>query len=166
MKPIIKSLVFIALAIFATSCERPKTIEESLVGKWKYTIEIAFTGTNYNTGLSISKSENFSGTFTWDDYLDGYLEGDLEDSFIDGYIHDDYLELYEEVQLGLLHGFSWSKDNVEYEAYCDWEFVPIKYKQKEFRVTEGKLSWVEVTYPDGSKIFCTNVKATLEARKK
>ncbi len=168
MKATIKLLFSIALVICATSCEREEAIEKSLAGKWEYIIELSFEGTNYNTGQSISGTKIFSGTFTWDETLDGYLEGDLENSYsyLDGYIVDDFLDFYDEDRLGLDDdSFYWYEDGKQYEAYCAWKNIPVKYNMKEFTTESSSYSWVEITYPDDSEVYCSNVEATLEARK-
>lgn len=170
MKPIIKSLVFSALAIFVTSCECEGTIEKSLAGKWEYTIEISFKGTN-NTDPSVSETKKFSGTFTWDETLDGYLEGDLGDSYsyLDGFITDDYLDSDGEYYLAFYADtFHWSENGKQYEAFCDWKSVPVRYNMKSFKTTPINWigsPWVEIIRPDGSEVFCLAVEATLEARK-
>lgn len=165
MKPIIKSLVFIALAIFATSCEREEAIEKSLAGKWEYTIEISFKGTN-NTDPSVSGTKKFTGTFTWDENLHGYLEGDIEYSYLDGFITDDYLESDGKYYLGFTDdSFHWLEAGNEYEAYCDWKSIAVKYSMKKFTTKNGGFAWVEIICPDGSEVFCLAVEATLEARK-
>ena len=166
MKSVIKLLFSIALVICATSCEREEAIEKSLVGKWEYTIELSFEGTNYNTDQSISGTKKFLGTFTWDENLHGYLEGDIENSYFDGVV-DDFFEMYGELRLGFTDdSFEWSEQGKQYEAYCAWNNIPVKYNMKEFTIESGKYAWVEVTCSDGSEIYCSNVKATLEARKK
>ena len=167
MKPLIKLIISaILLVVCVTSCENEEMIEKSLSGKWEYTIKISFEGTNYNTDQSISGEKTFSGTFTWDETLDGYLEGDIELSYFDGFMVDDFLERYDGNQLGFTDGsFTWFENGIEFEAYGAWKSVPLKYNMKEFTTTDGSFAWVEVTYPDGSEIFCSNVEATLEARK-
>ena len=167
MKAIIKSLFFITLVLFATSCEREEAIEKSLVGKWEYTIELSFEGTNYNTDQSISGTKKFSGTFTWDENLHGYLEGDIEYSYFDGFITDDYLDSDGEYYLGFTDdSFHWSEAGNEYEAYCDWKSIAVQYSMKKITTKNGGLAWVEIMRPDGSEVLCLAVEATLEARKK
>lgn len=165
MKAIIKSLFFITLVMFATSCEREEAIEKSLVGEWEYTIEISFKGTN-NTDPSVFGTKKFTGTFTWDENLHGYLEGDIEYSYLDGVITDYYLDSDGEYYLEFIDdSFHWLEAGNEYEAYCDWKSIPVKYNMKEFTIESGRYAWVEIIRLDGSEVFCLAVEATLEARK-
>lgn len=165
MRSIVKLLITILLIAFLASCNSEESIKKSLVGKWEYTIEISFKGTNYNTNQSISETKMFSGTFTWDEDLYGLLEGDIEYSYLDGAIGD-FLEMYGELRLGFTgEDFGWSENGKQYKAFCDWKNVPVKYNMKEFTVESGSYSWVEVTNSDGSEIFCSYVEATLKARK-
>lgn len=158
MKTVIKFLGYITLVILAASCERDETSVKSLVGTWEYTIQLSFRGTNYDTGQSISESKNFSGTFTWDDNLHGYLMGDIEYSYLDGYVEDGRLGFIED-------SFRWSEGGKEYEIFCVWNSVPVERKMKTFTTTAGKHSWVEVQYSNGNEVFGDYVEATFTARK-
>lgn len=160
MKSLIKLLVSITLVMFATSCEQDEftLIKETLAGTWEYTIEISFEGTNYNTEQSVSETKRLSGTFTWDEMLDGSLEGDIEYSYLIGSIDDGWLGFTEDK-------FAWSENGKEYEAFCPWKSVAVNKKTKEFTTENSKWAWVEVKYPDGNEIYCSNVDATFTAKK-
>ena len=155
VKSIIKSLVFLTLFMFTTSCE---SVKSSYEGTWEYTIEISFEGTNYNIDRTISESKKFIGTFTWDSELKAYLMGDIEGSYLIGSVKDK--------KLGFIDAsFSWSEKGKKYTAFCDWKSVDAKYNLKEFTTKNTKYAWVEVNYPDGYKILCTNVNATFKSKK-
>lgn len=158
MESFTKLFITTILVIFATSCKRENDTETSLAGTWEYSIEISFEGTNYNTNQSISETKKFSGVFTWDEGLDGWLEGDIEYSYLMGHLDEGQLGFTED-------NFRWSENGKEYEAFCIWNSVPATNSTKEFTTKSGMYSWVEVTYPDGNEIFCTDVDATLKARK-
>lgn len=158
MKSLIKLLVSITLVMFATSCETDELTEETLAGTWKYTIEISFEGTNYNTEQSVSETKILSGTFTWDDKLDGWLEGDIEYSYLMGNLNEGWLGFTADE-------FTWSENGKEYKAFCPWISVTVNNKTKEFTTKDGSWAWVEITYPDGNEISCSSVDATFTARK-
>jgi hypothetical protein len=166
---ILKVLLLFVIVLSVCAC-RPnyESIEKSLAGTWEYTINISYEGINYATGQSVSGTKTFSGTFTWDENLEGYLEGELEDSYshLNGFIADDFLELSEENQLSLNDdSFYWSENAKKYEAFCDWKNIPVKYNMKEFTTESGVYAYVEIEDLDGSKIFCPDTKAILKARK-
>ena len=111
MKTLFKLFVSITLVMLATSCEQDEMslTKETFAGTWEYTIEISFEGTNYNTEQSVSETKKFSGTFTWDENLDGWLEGDIEYSYLMGYIDNGWLGFTED-------DFRWSENGIEYQA--------------------------------------------------
>lgn len=160
MKALFKLFVSITLVVFATSCEQEDMPlkKEAFAGTWEYTIEISFEGTNYNTEQSVSETKKFSGTFTWDENLDGWLEGDIEYSYLMGYIDNGWLGFTED-------DFRWSENGIEYVAFCPWKSVEVNKKTKDFTTENASWAWVEVKLPDGSEIHCSSVDATLTARK-
>lgn len=166
MKHLFNILAPIALVFIATSCEKPsgekydEAVESALVGKWEYTIDISYSGTDYTTGLPVSGERTFKGTFTWDDYLHGLLGGDLEECYpyLEGSVDDGHLTFIED-------SFTWSENDIEYEVFCDWQNTPVTKKTKEFSTKSAGYSWVEITYPNGNEIFTTDMTATLKAKK-
>lgn len=162
MKSLVKLLVSITLVMFAASCKQDDTIlpltKEVFAGTWEYTIEISFEGTNYDTDQSVSETKRLSGTFTWNENLDGWLEGEIEYSYLMGYLDEGWLGFTEDK-------FTWSENGKEYDAFCPWKSVAVNNKTKDFTTESGKWAYVTVKYPDGSEIYCSNVDATLSARK-
>ncbi|MBR2318826.1 MAG: hypothetical protein IKA52_04040 [Bacteroidaceae bacterium] len=161
MKSFVKLLVSITLVMFAASCKHDDSLpltKETFAGTWEYTIEISFEGTNYDTGQSISETKRLSGTFTWDERLNGWLEGDIQYSYLIGYLDEEWLGFTEDK-------FTWSENGKEYAAFCPWQSVAVNNKTKDFTTENGKWASVTVKYPDGSEIYCSNVDATFRARK-
>lgn len=158
MKSIIKCLVIATLLMLITSCESNEISRSSFEGTWEYIIEISFEGTNYDVDRTISETKKFTGTFTWDSDLKAYMNGDIENSYLDGTITDGRLGFFAD-------SFNWSEKGKKYTASCNWKSVETTNNLKEFTTKSQKHSWVEVKYPDGYEIFCTNVNATFKAKK-
>lgn len=161
MKHLFNILAPIALVFIATSCEKPsgekydEAVESALVGKWEYTIDISYSGTDYTTGLPVSGEKTLRGTFTWDEYLNGELTGQ---TFFDGSVDEGYLGFRES-------DLKWAENGNYYKAFCSWNSVPVTKKTKEFTTTCGKWSYLDIDYADGHEVHTDDINATFKAKK-
>lgn len=169
MKHLFNFLVPIALLCCAVSCEKQgggggvkqdAAIESALVGEWEYTIDIWYSGTNYDTMMPVTGEKIFKGTFTWDENLYGNLDWNNKplSSYMNGGVENGQLEIIGDSLI-------WTENGEEYEVFCTWDPIAVTKKTKEFSVYCGEYSWIEITYPDGSEMFTNNIIATITAKK-
>ncbi len=136
-----------------------ESIEKSLQGSWNFSIRITFEGRNSNTGNEVSEVKEVSGTYKWDEGLKSYTNHPIvKYNSFDAYIKNGTLDFYNSK-------LEWEENGLKYEAACWWNSVNAKYNMKKFAAEGYNSSWVEVTYPDKSVVFCSHAKATLEANK-